>query len=193
MADYFVEGGDVLENKFGISDSEELRKTEEFYFSEAASDIITNIDESVVFNFNFLLDLHRRLFGRVYYFAGKIRTVNITKTDSDIPFCYADFIGVEAERIFDNLKSKDYLRGFEKDEFAIELAKLSSELNALHPFREGNGRTIRLFLQLLTNSAGFMLDYSLVEHEEIVNADKAAFLGDMGPISELYKKVVRKI
>ena len=77
MADYFVEGGDVLENKLGITDPEQL---------------------------------HERLFGKVYPFAGQIRTVNITKQDSSIPFCYADFIEPEANRIFQDLEVKNYLK-----------------------------------------------------------------------------------
>lgn len=74
MADYFAEGGDVLENKLSITDPKQL---------------------------------HERLFGKVYPFAGQIRTVNITKQDSSIPFCYAGFIESEANRIFQNLGTKN--------------------------------------------------------------------------------------
>ena len=193
MADYFVEGGDVLKNKFGISNPKKLRETEEFYFSEAASDIIVNFTSSEIFDFGYLRVLHKKLFGEVYDFAGEIRTVNITKTDSNTPFCYADFIETEADRIFSELESNKYLQGLELSGFNIALSKLSSELNALHPFREGNGRTIRLFLQLLAFKNGFILDYSLVSHEEIIEADKAAFVGDLSMIQELYSKIVSEI
>ena len=193
MTDYFVEGGDTLENKFGILDPTELRETEEFYFSEAASDIIVNSEKLEVFDFDFLKKLHKKLFGEVYDFAGKIRTVNITKTDSDIPFCFADFIETEADRIFKDLASKNYFRGYSLSDSSEALAKLSAELNALHPFREGNGRTIRLFLQLLARENGFILDYSLASHDEIIMADKAVFLGDSNLIEKLYKKILSEI
>ena len=193
MADYFVEGGDVLENKFDISDPIELRETEEFYFSEAASDIIMNFNNAEIFDFDFLKELHKKLFGEVYAFAGKIRTVNITKTDSNIPFCFADYIETEADKIFVKLASKNYLRDCSLPEFSLEIAKLSAELNALHPFREGNGRTIRFFLQLLARKNGYILDYSLVSHEVIIAADKEAFLGNFGSIEDLYKKVISEI
>lgn len=190
MTDYFVEGGDVLENKLGIADVAKLREVEETYFSEAVSDIIQDSSSIRDFDFDFLKSLHRDLFGRVYEFAGEIRTVNIAKADNDTPFCYADFIETVATEIFDELKGKEYLCGLDVGDFAQELAKLAANLNALHPFREGNGRTIRLFLQLLTDKAGFLLDYSLVPHDEIIKADKAAFLGDMKPLLNMYRHIV---
>ena len=107
MADYFVEGGDVLENKLGITDSEQLREAEEDVFSDTAADILNEDLSDAILDFNFFKQLHGRLFEKVYPFAGQIRTVNITKQDSSIPFCYADFIEPEANRIFQNLGTKD--------------------------------------------------------------------------------------
>ena len=66
-------------------------------------------------------------------------------------------------------------------------------LNALHPFREGNGRTIRFYLQLLANNAGYLLNYDEVNREEIIEADKQAFLGNDKLIKEIYNKIVEKI
>lgn len=73
------------------------------------------------------------------------------------------------------MESKKYLFGLDKDKFVKEITNLSVELNALHTFRDGNGRTIRLFLILLTDHAGYLLDYSQVLAEEITTADKLAF------------------
>ncbi|MFQ7726694.1 MAG: Fic/DOC family protein [Ruthenibacterium lactatiformans] len=193
MADYFVEGGDVLENKLGVTDSEQLQKIEENVFSDAALDVVNEDFSDSELNFDFLKSLHRRLFGKLYYFAGQIRTVNITKTDSSIPFCMADFIVPEASRIFGNLKSKNYLKELPREKFANELAGLAIELNALHPFREGNGRTIRLYLQLLACNAGYLIDYASLSHAEIVEADKQAFLGNDAKIKELYRRIVLPI
>ena len=143
MADYFVEGGDVLENKLGITDSEQLHEAEEDVFSDTAADILNEDLSDAILDFNFFKQLHGRLFGKVYPFAGQIRTVNITKQDSSIPFCYADFIEPEANRIFQDLEVKNYLKNETKAEFVDNIAELAMDLNALHPFREGNGRTIR--------------------------------------------------
>ena len=193
MADYFVEGGGVLENKLGIADPEQLREAEEDAFSDAATDILDEDLSSATLDFNFFKRLHGRLFGKVYPFAGQIRKVNITKQDSSIPFCYADFIEQEANRIFQGLKAKNYLKNETKAEFVNNITELAMDLNALHPFREGNGRTIRFYLQLLASNAGYLLDYDEVGHKEIIEADKQAFLGNDKLIKEMYSKIVEKI
>lgn len=193
MADYFVEGGDVLENKLGISDSKQLHKAEEDAFSDAAADILTEDFSDTEFSFGFFKSLHGRLFGEVYPFAGQIRTVNITKENSSIPFCMADFILPEADRIFEKLQSENYLKDKPIDQFADSIAELAMDLNALHPFREGNGRTIRLFLQLLAGNAGFLIDYDIVSHEDLIEVDKQAFLGNDKPIREMYRAIIAVI
>lgn len=193
MADYFVEGGDVLENKLGITDPEQLREAEEDAFSDTAADILNEDLSDAILDFNFFKQLHGRLFEKVYPFADQIRTVNITKQDSSIPFCYADFIEPEANRIFQDLEVKNYLKNETKAEFVDNIAELAMDLNALHPFREGNGRTIRFYLQLLANNAGYLLDYNEVGREEIIEADKQAFLGNDKLIKEMYNKIVEKI
>jgi Protein involved in cell division len=162
MADYFVEGGDVLENKLGITDSEQLREAEEDVFSDTAADILNEDLSDAILDFNFFKQLHGRLFGKVYPFAGQIRTVNITKQDSSIPFCYADFIEPEANRIFQDLEVKNYLKNETKAEF-------------------------------VDNIAGYLLDYNEVGREEIIEADKQAFLGNDKLIKEMYNKIVEKI
>lgn len=190
--DYFVECGDTLSNKLNISDTRELAQAE-YDITARQTRIILATYHPKIFNLRLLLDLHSRLFGEIYDFAGKIRTVNIAKPDSPVPFCYADFITSEANRIFDELAEKAYLTSLQHDEFCTKLAYFASELNALHPFREGNGRTIRIFLDLLANNAGYLLDYAQASRNEILRADREAFAGNMTPIQNLYHKIVFKI
>ena len=193
MADYFVEGGDVLENKLGISDPAKLKEAEEDIVAREGLHVIEEDLSSMTLDFSFLKYLHERLFGKVYPFAGQIRTVNITKQDSSIPFCYADFIKQEADRIFQNLAEKNYLKNETKEDFINDIVELAMDLNALHPFREGNGRTTHLYLQLLAERAGYSLKYGEVSHEEIIEADKQAFLGNDKLIKEMYNKIIEKI
>lgn len=162
MADYFVEGDEVLENKLNIIDPTKLKEIEEALVAREGMCIIEEDLRPDAYDFAFLKYLHRRLFGKIYSFAGQVRTVNIAKMDSNIPFCYADFIEQEAERIFVELRRRNFLVGLLRDEFADSLAELAMDLNALHPFREGNGRTIRLYLQLLSRNAGYSLDYGSI-------------------------------
>jgi cell filamentation protein len=142
------------------------------------------------FDFNYLKHIHKVLFEDIYDFAGHIRTVDIAKPDSTVPFAHTEYIESEAERIFSELENKQYLNNLDRDSFIYAIVDLSSALNALHPFREGNGRTIRLFLILLADCAGYLLDYSQVTTEELISADKIAFEGNISPLVSVYQKVV---
>lgn len=191
-AGYFVETDDLLHNKLGISEPAELAKAEYDITAQKTSQILASLHPAI-FDFELLLDLHRQLFEDIYDFAGKVRTVNISKPDSPVPFCYCDFIPIESNRIFGELARDKYLVGLPHDEFTDKLAFYASELNALHPFREGNGRTTRLFLDLLCNHAGYIIDFTLASRRAILYADTAAFAGNLQPLRDLYRQIVIKI
>lgn len=181
-----------MQNKLGISDAEELEKAEYTITNvKIAEALLENHPKQ--FDFNLLLDLHRQLFEEIYDFAGKIRTVNISEPDSPVPFCYVDFIPSEANRIFSELARDKYLVGLAQPEFVEKLTYYASELNALHPFREGNGRTTRLFLDLLCNNAGYFVDFSMASRRAILHADTEAFAGNLQPLHDLYRQIVIKI
>lgn len=191
-AGYFVETDDLLHNKLGISDPAELAKAEYDITAQKTSRILASLHPTI-FDFELLLDLHRQLFEDIYDFAGKVRTVNISKPDSPVPFCYCDFIPSESSRIFGELAQDNYLVGMDHDAFTDKLAYYASELNALHPFREGNGRTTRLYLTLLAMHAGYFIDYELASRRAILYADTAAFAGNLQPLQDLYRQIVIKI
>jgi cell filamentation protein len=187
MSDYFVNDDDVLENKLGISDPQKFKAAEQDIVVKKTARLL---DEApTIFNFEYLKHIHKVLFEDIYSFAGQIRMVDIAKPEANAPFAHAKFIESESERIFSDLKNKNYLVGIDKQLFVREIANISAELNALHPFREGNGRTIRLFLILLADHAGYLLDYSQVSAKELINADKLAFEGNSGSLYAVYKKV----
>jgi cell filamentation protein len=188
VADYFVDGGDVLENKLGITDAAELKAKEQEIVTNRTGDILE--ENPTVFDLGYLLHVHKILFDEIYDFAGEFRTVDIAKPDAKAPFAYVRFLESESKRVFDDLKSKKYLLGLSRQDFVKEVANLAAELNALHPFREGNGRAIRLFLIMLADHAGYLLDYSQVSADELIRADKLAFEGDMRPLLEVYSQVV---
>lgn len=190
MADYFVDGDDVLDNKLGITDPDALKVAEQEIVTNKTADILSETPQT--FGLDYLLYVHKVLFEDIYDFAGKFRTVDISKSDAKTPFAYARFIDTESKRIFDDLAVKKYLNGLEAERFIEEIAHLAAELNALHPFREGNGRAIRLFLIMLADHAGYLLDFSQVSAEELIDADKLAFEGDIQPLLAVYRKVVTK-
>ncbi len=173
MADYFADNN-PLKNKLGISDPRLLHEAEETIVVNKTTNLFIETPPKD-FDLNYLKHIHKVLFEDIYDFAGHIRTVDITKSDSAVPFAHAEYIESEARHIFSELKNKNYLNNLDQDSFIHTIADLSAVLNALHPFREGNGRTIRLFLILLADHAGYLLNYGQVSSEELIGADKNGF------------------
>jgi cell filamentation protein len=95
--------------------------------------------------------IHKHLFQDVYAWARKIRTVRISKGGS--MFCYPESIDREMSKLFSTLDGQKHLKGTTRDDFAEKAAHFIADLNAIHPFREGNGRTQLTFLTLLAETA----------------------------------------
>ena len=183
MSDYFTD--DILSNKLGIEDENELKKAEE---EIVAARMVEVIEKPMNGSFDFIMlqKIHERLFSDIYDFAGKVRTVRIAK-DSSV-FCYPEFIEEYQKSIFEKLKQQDYLINLPKDEFIKEFAELTGELNALHPFREGNGRAIRIFMKQLAENAGWYIAYEDMDAKELLDADIKSFECDSTLLMELIKK-----
>jgi cell filamentation protein len=96
--------------------------------------------------------IHRHLFQDVFEWAGHFRTVALSKEGS--VFCYPAYVPHEMEKLFGRLKEAKLLKGLPLEKFLPEAAHFLAELNAIHPFREGNGRTQTTFLVLLATKAG---------------------------------------
>jgi len=132
--------------------------------------------------------LHRHLFQDVFEWAGEMRTVNISKGAST--FCFAQFVASEMKRVFADLAERNLLRGRDRADFASAAAHFLVELNAIHPFREGNGRTQLLFLRELSREADHGLDFSNLDPDEALGAAIAGFHGDEAPMRKLIDKLV---
>jgi cell filamentation protein len=87
--------------------------------------------------------------------------------------------------VFSSLKGEDYLRHLSKEQFAASAAHYLSEINAIQPFREGNGRVQRLFMSQLAENAGYSLSYVALGRTEMYSAMEAAFFGDEKPLATL--------
>ena len=139
----------ALENKFGITDSAELARVEEKISKTKAIALFESgsLDTFEVGTFKGLSAIHKYLFDEIYDFAGKIRTVNIAKGNFRFaPVMYLEaaleHVGEMPQKTFDEIIEK-YV-----------------EMNVAHPFREGNGRAGKLFMQHVAELSGFKLDYS---------------------------------
>ena len=123
------------------------------------------------------------------YADGKITL----KEYQELLFCDANFIEKELNKLFLKLKSENYLKDCTEDNIASKAAYYLGEINAIHPFREGNGRTQREFIRELLLPTGFYVDYSRCNAKMMLYASINAFAGDYTLMTELFDKcIVRK-
>jgi cell filamentation protein len=179
---YCYPGTDVLRNKAEITDAQDL----DAYEGELSTLRSIEILENPVlgqFDLAHLQRIHLALFQDVYDWAGKIRTVDISRGNSR--FANIRFIESAANDIFNRLARENWLKGLDVEALSKRLAHYLSEINALHPFREGNGRVQRIFISQLSQSAGYQLDYSDLEQEQIYQAMELAFNGDESILANL--------
>ena len=127
--------------------------------------------------------IHHHLFQDVYAWAGKIRTVRIFKDGN--AFCYPEHINSETSRLFSELAKQRFFAHLDTKSFAEKAAHFLAELNAIHPFREGNGRTQLSFLSILAEQAGHPLVLERLDPKAMLQAMIASFGGNEEPLTEL--------
>jgi cell filamentation protein len=128
--------------------------------------------------------VHNYIFQDVFAWAGKFRTVNISKGGNS--FARADFIEPCLNDLFRKLATEKQLRGLERQNFIKRTAFFLGEINAVHPFREGNGRTQREFIRQLAAAADFTVDWRRISRDQMTAASRASFLaGDITGLTEL--------
>lgn len=150
----------ALENKLGITSSAELAREEERLSKIRAVELYESgyLDSLECGTFNSLSKIHRFIFGDIYDFAGEIRTVNLAKGN----FRFAPLMYLNSA-----LESIDKMP---QDTFD-QIVEKYVEMNIAHPFREGNGRSCRIWLDLiLKKQLGFVVDWSQVDKEDYLLA-----------------------
>ena len=184
---YCIPGSAVLKNKAGITNQELL---DEYEADFTAIRILELAQAPVEGNFDLthLCKIHEYLFQDVYEWAGEIRSVDIIRGESR--FCNVRQIQSYSNTVFSALAAEDYLNNLESTALACRLAHYLSEINAIHPFREGNGRVQRLFISQLAEQAGYRLDYSALDQEEIYSVMQSSFLGNENPLASLILKII---
>ena len=164
---YCYPGSDVLINKLNIKDNQLLSEAERKIVLTKSYELRKN-SKIGDFDLNHFLEIHKFLFEDIYPFAGKFRNENIAK--GYFSFAEWQYIEPEINRLFDKLKAENYLQGKSREDLVKGLAYYLSELNVLHPFREGNGRTIREFIRELAFFNGYVLDLQNTTSEELLKA-----------------------
>jgi cell filamentation protein len=125
--------------------------------------------------------------------AGQFRTTMLGKAErlGQPPtwFTPPHLLEHEAERIFGSLRRANLLSGLHRGEFARKAAMLLAEINKLHPFREGNGRTQRLFIDLLARQAGHEVIFDVVSRERMIQASIEANNGNLGMLTRMFEEI----
>lgn len=188
---YSYPGTDVLRNKPGIRDPEALS---EFEHQKTTISSLVQREKPIKGNFDLahLQAIHKDLFKDVYDWAGELRSVSISKGGS--AFAHPGMIESYANStVFKDLKKDNYLRGMDEDKFASRLAHHTSEINALHPFREGNGRSTRLFIEELAKQAGYKLDYTQVDAKTWNEASRQSFNGNTEQLEKIFRENIKPL
>jgi cell filamentation protein len=180
---YVYPGTDVLKNRLGIRDAGALRTFE--YGATIARALTAPYFPLTALGYK---TAHRHLFGALYDWAGQSRTVDMSKGET--VFARAAYIDASLQECFDNLAKAGFLHGMAPAAFAAASAHHISEINAIHPFREGNGRGMRLHLKQLAAQAGYQLDINDIAGPVWMQSSIAAFNGDEGPLARLIGNVI---
>lgn len=185
---YYYDDVDVLINKLEIKDKELLDEYERRIVSLKLF-IITHTKFSDRFDANHLKEIHNFLFSEVYGFAGEFREENLAK--GDFRFAGCDYIVSEIERILKPITNFDAYKDATLDEISEKIAYYVSEINVIHPFREGNGRTYREFVRQFAAKCGWNLEWSKCTYEDIYNASIESVY-DSTKLIEVIKKCLSK-
>jgi cell filamentation protein len=175
----------TLINNLDIKDSNLLELAE--------TDISRISSESIDFspppyNLNYLKSIHKTLFGDLYLWAGLTRTIGINKGDT--MFCRPEYIQREADKIFSLLAKENYFQQLNIEIFIIKIAEFYGDLNIIHPFREGNGRSQRILFEHIIVNCGFQISWSSVTKEEWIQANINSVHCDYSLLEAIFSRCV---
>ncbi|MGH9899066.1 MAG: Fic/DOC family protein [Pyrinomonadaceae bacterium] len=177
IEDEYYPGTAVLKNREEIRDSMDLLERETEFLVAAYEEVFTRFDESLTADLRFFYSLHNRVFGALFEWAGRPRTVQIAKGST--PFCPSQNIAAMLHGLFAELKQHHWLSNLNQLAFLQQAARYMCEINAVHPFREGNGRIIRFYVDVLAARVhGDLFDWTKTSQEEYLQACVVGFGGD---------------
>ena len=164
---HVIPGTRTLKNKLGIEDRFELEDFERAFAASRRTELMTSPLPGAL-DFQYLKAIHGHLFQDVYEWAGQVRTVPLSKGDS--LFARPEYIERAAGALFGGLRQERHLRGLDRAAFIERAAHYFGEINALHPFREGNGRTQRAFIERVAQHNGRSFAWSRISQPAMIDA-----------------------
>lgn len=191
---YLIPDTDVLQNKLGIADKDLLEKAE----ADITYLKLLDIDawfENKPLNYETFLEVHKYIFGDLYEWAGQIRTIDIYKEEvvlGGVSLTYGEISSIQfqIETIIDNLNQVEWSNISVEDMIPL-FSDLIAQLWLIHPFREGNTRTVMRFAGLFANAKGFPLNSKLLrDHASYVRKSLVLYCVDEAPEKEYFLKIM---
>lgn len=183
ITDGCYENTTCLINKFDIRDEDKLKKVEaDITFAKAT--ILESNPISDKFDLEHYKAIHRFLFEDIYDWAGSFRTVDMAKKGTS--FCSEDQLDDVAKNCFDRLAENNLFYYLDRDEFVDAIVDFYCVTNMLHPFREGNGRTQRIFISQLIHHNGYDFDFSDIDSDDLMIATIQAANGVTDFLKQLF-------
>jgi cell filamentation protein len=170
---YHTDEGSVPPNKFGIANLKDLQRIE----TPLALRRLLELQPNPVrgsFDTEHLRAIHRHMFQDVYEWAGELRTVNISKPGAIFP--PPRYLLQNLDKLFAQLALEEQLGNLPASEWARRAAYFLGEINAIHPFREGNGRAQREFIRELASGGGHRLVWGNHTQQEMIDASRLSHL-----------------
>ncbi len=164
---YCYPDSNVLKNKLNIRDNKLLKTAEEEITLINQMELLKNPIKGN-FSKSHLMNIHKFIFEDIYFFAGKIRREKISKANT--MFYPPNLIDRELDKVFTKIKEEKMLKETDEEKAFDNLAYVMAELNIIHPFREGNGRSIREFIRLMAKCMGYDMNWGNVDKEELLEA-----------------------
>jgi cell filamentation protein len=181
---YVYAGTRTLRNRFGILDAKLLDQAERSVVLERSAQRIP----AGSFDLAHLRAIHRHLFQDVYDWAGELRTIEISKGGSQFQFC--QYISTGMADVHRRLTRAGFLKRLPASEFAREAGVIIGDINYIHPFREGNGRTQAQYLKQLAEQTGHAVDLKRIDPKLWIEASQASHMADYSLMAEVIRKAI---
>lgn len=184
MDPYVYPGTSVLRNLRDIRDPGILSE----YEADATARRLRQLERTPQtgdFDLGHLRAIHRYIFQDMFDWAGEFRTVNISKSGDS--FAFHEYIVPTLNKTFEDLRNERHLGGSDPETFARRAAWYLGEINAIHPFREGNGRTQREFIRQLAVHSGLLIDWTRISQEQMIEASRRSLRVDNLGLEEILK------
>ncbi|ATO57487.1 BID domain-containing T4SS effector [Bartonella sp. 1-1C] len=203
---YIYPASHVLKNKYGIIDSDNLSMVSGHHAAKA----IVNLHHEPLperFDSFYLRYIHKRLFENTFEWAGNSRNFPFTfndgttaiiqtmkKVNSDDQFLESKKIAQYLDNVDQTLAEQNNFQGLSRQAFISKAASMFALINYIHPFRDGNGRTQRVFFERLAEAAGHQLDFSIVTAERmrvcsILSMVRSNVMGDIGAMKHMFEDI----